>query len=198
MAAAPPLSEQLHRLLSTEVAPKQPAEELDSAAGPSDADLAQLEAELSDVVAKASAAMSVQSASALEASALVTRAPEQVSVAVAGPSLLSLVPSSAAPARTARVRQARRAARNGYASGATADQVAAGAGRGKAIGKDGTNQFLHRTAEMRVMEALDEREVMEVCRDFLFLDKLRRQCEKTLHRQATDGEVAEALGMDTR
>ncbi|KAG2433524.1 hypothetical protein HYH02_012642 [Chlamydomonas schloesseri] len=132
----------------------------------------------------------------LEASAMVPRASRQLSIMQTGPSLLSLVPASAAPGRGAKARASRRAARNSHASGRLGGAAASGAGRGKVGSKDGTMNFLGKVESMSTLDIEKEREVTAVCRDFLFLEKVKRQCEKTLHRPASPAEIAAAVGMD--
>ncbi|GFR40814.1 hypothetical protein Agub_g1434 [Astrephomene gubernaculifera] len=186
------------------------------AAGPSDEDLRQLEFDLqladdswaggSTLLEAAAMAprgarqLSQPSSSASSSSASPASAP----LLPAGPSLLSLVPASAAPGRSAKVRQARRSARYSHSSagaqggsGAAGGAEAAGAGR-SSRSKDSTTQFLTSSTSVDFLDVEAEREVIEVCRDYLFLEKVKRQCRKTLHRKPTQEEIAAAVGMDAR
>ncbi|KXZ44288.1 hypothetical protein GPECTOR_70g519 [Gonium pectorale] len=209
------LTQSLERLLGgpSRSAPEDEDAELDAHAGPSEDDLLALEREVASLAASlddsdedeltdvpgVGAVAAAGGATQLEASALVARAPAQVSVMPAGPSLLSLVPASATQGRSARSRQARRSARYGHsAHSARGSSVDSDGPRGKAQGKDGTTQFLQSSTSVSLLSADMEREVTEVCRDFIFLEKVKRQCQKTLHRKPAVEEVAAALGMDVR
>ncbi|KAG2483834.1 hypothetical protein HYH03_017357 [Edaphochlamys debaryana] len=206
-APAERLADQFNRWLGAPTASPEEDQvdlDLDAAAGPSEADLRAL---LLEVEAEPSSSLdgedqdpefSIPGAAEdddLEASAMAPRTAEQLAVMQAGPSLLSLVPSTAAQGRTARVRQARRSARYG-ARTVRAGGAVDGSGRAAKLGRDGTNQFMSSTSNVAVLDADVEREVTEVCRDFLFLEKVKRQCAKTLHRKPNVEEVAAAVGMD--
>ncbi|KAG2442330.1 hypothetical protein HXX76_002416 [Chlamydomonas incerta] len=208
------LADELERLLGPTTSREAAEDEDDdSFAGPSDDDLLALEKEVSrkssrlpvlDEEDEEEAQQQLEedeedAASGpglLEASAMVSRTASQLTVMQTGPSLLSLVPASAAPGRGAKVRASRRAARNSHASGRLGGATASGAGRGKLGGKDGTMNFLGKVESMSTLDVEKEREVTAVCRDFLFLEKVKRQCEKTLHRPATSEEIAAAVAMD--
>ncbi|PNH05713.1 RNA polymerase sigma factor rpoD [Tetrabaena socialis] len=208
--AAESLAQRLERLLRSHAHPgaaeeaADQHEELDSQAGPSKADLLALEREGEELSAAEEAEQRQRVLAAahhdLEASARVARSPQQLSVMPTGPSLLHLVSSpSAAPGRTARVSQARRTARNGGGRAGVGAAKAASTGasaRGQKVAKDGTVQFLSSSNATAYLDHDLERDVTEVCRDFLFLEKVKRQCCKTLHRQALPGELAAAVGMD--
>ncbi|EFJ41698.1 hypothetical protein VOLCADRAFT_109400 [Volvox carteri f. nagariensis] len=172
---------------------------------PSDEDLRALEGHIEDLSISLDDNVQhghgeVSGSRELERAALAPRAAEQVSILSAGPSLLNLVHSSAAPGRTARGRQARRSARlqpgrSGRSAAGAAASAAANV-RGKAAGNDGTDHFLHSSANVNILSPEAELEVTEMCQDFLFLEKVKRQCEKTLHRKPTNDECAAAVGMD--
>ncbi|GLC38625.1 hypothetical protein PLESTB_000453700 [Pleodorina starrii] len=176
----------------------------DAQAGPSDEDLRALEREVEELSLadheQEEASAASHGSRQLEQAALTPRAAGQVSVLPAGPSLLSLVPASAAPGRNARLRQARRSARHepGRSSRAAggAAALAAGAVRGRVAGNDGTDQFLNSSSNVHILSVDAEREVTTMCQDYLFLEKVMRQCEKTLHRKPTNAECAAAVGMD--
>ncbi|GIL86953.1 hypothetical protein Vretimale_15513 [Volvox reticuliferus] len=169
--------------------------------GPSDEDLRALERhddpldeDMQDLHAE------VSGSRMLEQAVLAPRTADQVSILPAGPSLLNLVPASAAPGRNARMRQARRSARmqpgrSGRSAGGSSALAIANV-RGRIPGNDGTDQFLNSSAHVNILTPEAEMEVTEMCRDFLFLEKVMRQCEKTLHRKPTTEECAAAVGMD--
>jgi hypothetical protein len=149
------------------------------------------------------AASSSAPASILDASALVSRSAGQVAVMQAGPSLLSLAPAPPAthlPGGTsaaARTRHSRRSAAHGHGgSRSTMAEAAAPELLSQYSGSDGISMILNGSANMMDVEV--EKEVTEVCRDFLLLEKVKRQCARTLQREASNAEVAAAIGMDSR
>ncbi|PNW85616.1 hypothetical protein CHLRE_03g194950v5 [Chlamydomonas reinhardtii] len=208
------LADELERLLGpTTSREAAESEDEDSFAGPSEDDLLALEQEVSRKSSRLpvldeedeedeqqqledNEEDAVAGPGSLEASAMATRTSSQLSIMQTGPSLLSLVPASAAPGRSAKARASRRAARNGHASGRLGGATANAAGRGKVGSKDGTMNFLGKVESLSTLDVEKEREVTAVCRDFLFLEKVKRQCEKTLHRPATSEEIAAAVAMD--
>ncbi|GLI69214.1 hypothetical protein VaNZ11_013787 [Volvox africanus] len=168
--------------------------------GPSDEDLHALERQAEDVLQAPDENVHAEASCAreLEQAVLAPRAADQLSTLPAGPSLLSLVPASAAP--NARIRQARRSGRTqrgrlGRSAGGLSALAAANV-RGRIPGNDGTDQFLNSSSHVNILTSEAEMEVTEMCRDFLFLEKVMRQCEKTLHRKPTTEECAAAVGMD--
>ncbi len=183
-------------------------DEEEAFAGPSEEDLAALERALaasSDEESEDERAPRASSSSAslsLEASALVGRhqEPGQLGVGqlLAGPSLLSLVPAHAAPGRGARARQVRRSSRQGHAAAPAVAAPTRGSksGSGSYGRGDSTSVFLATSSNHAFLDNDIEKEVTEMTRDLLFLDKVKKQCAKTLQRPPTTAEVAMALGMD--
>ncbi|GIL42592.1 hypothetical protein Vafri_570 [Volvox africanus] len=168
--------------------------------GPSDEDLHALERQAEDMLQAPDEAVHAEASGSgeLDQAVLAPRAADQVSILPAGPSLLSLIPASAAP--NARIRQARRSGRtqrgrSGRSAGGLSASAAANV-RGRIPGNDGTDQFLNSSSHVNILTSEAELEVTEMCRDFLFLEKVMRQCERTLHRKPTTEECAAAVGMD--
>lgn len=148
-----------------------------------------------------SAPAASSSSSALQASARVARTAEQLAVMPTGPSLLNLAPvaRSTRSSASASSRQSRRSGH--YGRGARPLQAAEGAAAAvvpasarSSGSSDSITQLL--SSGKAVLDATLEKDVTEVCRDYLLLEKVRRQCHKTLQRPPTKQELAAAVGMD--